>query len=95
MTAVAVFDVRECEQESTLPPSPELVALFDDMSGLAVLKGRLHEPIRSIDPYMNLQLLNTEEWVDGSFRGNLGEVFIRCNNVLYIRGMADEESDMD
>eukprot|EP00439_Symbiodinium_sp_Y106_P085701 s914_g29.t1 len=50
---------------------------------------------KSIDPYMNLQLLNTEEWVDGSFRGNLGEVFIRCNNVLYIRGMADEESDMD
>ncbi|CAE7944753.1 unnamed protein product, partial [Symbiodinium sp. KB8] len=50
--------------------------------------------LKSIDPYMNLQLLNTEEWVDGSFRGNLGEVFIRCNNVLYIRGMADEESDM-
>eukprot|EP00438_Fugacium_kawagutii_P024235 Skav223096 [mRNA] locus=scaffold419:537488:545214:+ [translate_table: standard] len=35
------------------------------------------------------------EWVEGSFRGNLGEVFIRCNNALYIRGMADEESDMD
>lgn len=25
-----------------------------------------------------------QEWVDGSFRGNLGEVFIRCNNVLLL-----------
>ncbi|CAK9068112.1 unnamed protein product [Durusdinium trenchii] len=40
--------------------------------------------LKSIDQYMNLQLLNTEEWVDGSFRGNLGEVFIRCNNVLLL-----------
>ena len=51
--------------------------------------------LKSIDPYMNLQVLNTEEWVEESFRGNPGEVFIRCNNVLYIRGMSDEESDMD
>jgi hypothetical protein len=27
---------------------------------------------------MNLQLANTEEYVDGSFTGNLGEVLIRC-----------------
>lgn len=30
-------------------------------------------------------MLNTEEWVDGKSRGTLGEVLIRCNNVLYIR----------
>ena len=34
---------------------------------------------------MNLQLGNTEEFVDGNFSGNLGEVLIRCNNVLYVR----------
>ena len=39
----------------------------------------------SADTYMNLQLANTEEFVDGAFAGNLGEVLIRCNNVLYIR----------
>jgi small nuclear ribonucleoprotein F len=32
-----------------------------------------------------LQLANTEEYIDGAFAGNLGEVLIRCNNVLYIR----------
>ena len=37
------------------------------------------------DGYMNLQLANTEEFIDGAPTGNLGEVLVRCNNVLYIR----------
>jgi len=40
---------------------------------------------------MNLQLLKTEEFVNGQFAGMLGEVLIRCNNVLYIRAAADEK----
>jgi small nuclear ribonucleoprotein F len=77
--------------------------------------------LASVDRYMNLQLASTEEWVDGTFSGNLGEVLIRCasrlsprppfpfrllatqryrlagvcgrrcNNVLYIRGVPDED----
>jgi small nuclear ribonucleoprotein F len=31
-----------------------------------------------------LQLADTEEFIDGQLSGNLGEVLIRCNNVLYI-----------
>jgi len=45
----------------------------------------------SVDAYMNLQLASTEEFIDGAFVGNLGEVLIRCNNVLYIRGAPTEE----
>jgi len=41
--------------------------------------------LMAIDSYMNLQLGNTEEWVGGELAGNLGEVLIRCNNVLYVR----------
>jgi small nuclear ribonucleoprotein F len=43
-----------------------------------------------------LQLANTEEYIDGSCTGNLGEVLVRCNNVLYIRGVEedDEEGEM-
>ncbi|CRK90437.1 CLUMA_CG004128, isoform A [Clunio marinus] len=51
----------------------------------------------SVDGYMNMQLANTEEWVDGSKTGSLGEVLIRCNNVLHIRGVQeddDEEGEM-
>ncbi|RKP26912.1 small nuclear ribo protein F, partial [Syncephalis pseudoplumigaleata] len=46
--------------------------------------------LMSTDSYMNLQLANTEEYKDGVSTGTLGEVLIRCNNVLYIRGLDDE-----
>jgi small nuclear ribonucleoprotein F len=39
------------------------------------------------------QLASTEEWVDGQFAGNLGEVLIRCNNVLYLRGVPEEDEE--
>ena len=40
----------------------------------------------AVDGYMNLQLGNSEEYIDGALAGHLGEILIRCNNVLYIRG---------
>lgn len=45
----------------------------------------------SVDSYMNLQLANTDEIINGEKTGNLGEVLIRCNNVLYMRGVEEEE----
>ena len=47
----------------------------------------------SVDGYMNVQLASTEEYIDGTLTGNLGEVLIRCNNVLYIRGLEEESED--
>nr|XP_012620262.1 small nuclear ribonucleoprotein F-like [Microcebus murinus] len=47
----------------------------------------------SVDGYMNMQLANTEEYIDGALSGHLGEVLIRCNNALYIRGVEEEEED--
>ncbi|KAK7503378.1 hypothetical protein BaRGS_00005299 [Batillaria attramentaria] len=41
----------------------------------------------SVDGYMNLQ------YVDGMLAGNLGEVLIRCNNVMYIRGVEEEDEE--
>jgi small nuclear ribonucleoprotein F len=40
----------------------------------------------SVDSYMNIQLSNAEEWIDGKSGGSLGQVLIRCNNVLWISG---------
>lgn len=45
--------------------------------------------LMSFDSYMNLQLGNTEEFEGGEFTGELGEVLIRCNNVLYVRAEAE------
>ena len=47
---------------------------------------------------MNLQLQSTEEYIDGAFAGNLGEVLIRCNNVMYLcaaPGGEEEEAVAD
>lgn len=41
--------------------------------------------LMSVDNYMNLQLANAEEYIGEKFSGALGEVLIRCNNVVYIR----------
>jgi len=50
--------------------------------------------LMAIDSYMNLQLGNTEEWVGGELAGNLGEVLIRCNNVLYVREASSGAMEM-
>ena len=44
-----------------------------------------------------MQLANTEEFIDVNKTGHLGEVLIRCNNVLHIRGVVEEseEGEMD
>lgn len=52
--------------------------------------------LESADAYMNLQLKECEEFLDGQFAGFLGEVLIRCNNVLYIRALpAEDEKEGD
>ena len=39
----------------------------------------------SRDKYMNFLLANTEEYTNGVMNGMIGEVLIRCNNVLYVK----------
>jgi len=58
--------------------------------GQTEYKGRLV----SIDSYMNVQLTNTEEYIDQKMTAALGQVLIRCNNVLWIQG-ANQSSNGD
>ncbi|KAK3946247.1 hypothetical protein QBC46DRAFT_3056 [Diplogelasinospora grovesii] len=53
-------------------------------------KGRLV----SIDSYMNIQIADTQEYIDSKLTGALGQVLIRCNNVLYIKA-ADQDENGD
>jgi hypothetical protein len=69
------------------PKNKTLLCPLSYITSLLHLRGT-SRPItlrRSVDSYMNLQLASTEEWINEKFAGNLGEVLIRCNNVLYIR----------
>jgi small nuclear ribonucleoprotein F len=80
MAAVAPFNPRPLLQ--SLVDKDIVVRL---KWGQTEYKGRLV----SVDLYMNIQLANTEEFVDGVSSGTLGQVLIRCNNVLWI-GQASE-----
>ncbi|PSR80036.1 LSM domain-containing protein [Coniella lustricola] len=51
-------------------------------------KGRLV----SIDSYMNIQLAEAQEYIKNNFSGSLGQVLIRCNNVLWIRAAGEGEN---
>lgn len=51
--------------------------------------------LSSVDSYMNIHLEKTEEYMDGQFAGFLGEVLIRCNNVLYIKAAPPPDDDDD
>ena len=37
---------------------------------------------------MNFQLGSAEEWIEDKFAGKLGDMLIRCNNVLHVREVA-------
>ncbi len=67
-------------------PKPFLTSLTGQQVIVRLKWGQEYKGVlMAIDSYMNLQLGNTEEWIGGELAGNLGEVLIRCNNVMYIR----------
>ena len=45
----------------------------------------------SFDKYMNLQLKDSEEVIAGQTTGKLGEILIRCNNVLFVKEGNNDE----
>ena len=49
----------------------------------------------SVDGYLNLRLANTKEFIGGDFTSSLemGDVFIRANSILYIRGAMEEHNE--
>jgi len=74
-------------------PIPFLADLTGKRVRVRLKWGQEYEgELASSDAYMNLQLNKTEEFVDGEFSGMLGEVLIRCNNVLYIKAAEMKES---
>ncbi len=49
----------------------------------------------SVDQYMNVQLDKAVEYIDEQNKGPLGEILIRCNNILYISGIEETGEDDD
>ena len=67
-------------------PKPYLADLMGKRVRIRLKWGQEYEgSLTSSDAYMNIQLVQTQEFVDGQYAGFLGEVLIRCNNILYIK----------
>ncbi|KAK1017153.1 hypothetical protein LTR54_002529 [Friedmanniomyces endolithicus] len=69
-----------------LNPRPMLQSLVNEEVLIRLKWGQTEYTGRlvSVDSYMNVQLSGAEEWVGGKNAGTLGQVLIRCNNVLWI-----------
>lgn len=81
-------------------PRPMLQSLINESVIIRLKWGQTeyHGRLISVDSYMNVQLSNTEEFIDGKSTGTLGQVLIRCNNVLWIsgaKGAKQEDVAMD
>ena len=77
-------------------PKPFLADLVGKIVKVRLKWGMEYQgKLASSDAYMNLQLVNTEEFIDGELAGFLGEVLVRCNNVLYVKASENQAEDED
>ena len=77
-------------------PKPFLSDLTGKLVRVKLKWGQEYQGVlESSDAYMNLQLVKTEEFINGQFAGMLGEVLIRCNNVLYIKAANIKTEDVE
>jgi small nuclear ribonucleoprotein F len=44
----------------------------------------------SFDTRMNLHLRNAQEFSGGELQGEIGDILIRCNNIMHIREKPEE-----
>ncbi len=77
-------------------PKPFLMSLVGQPVVVKLKWGMEYKGVLlATDSYMNLQVANAQEWVQGELAGHLGEILIRCNNVLYIREGEKGKVDTD
>uniref|UniRef100_A0A7M5V074 Sm protein F n=2 Tax=Clytia hemisphaerica TaxID=252671 RepID=A0A7M5V074_9CNID len=87
---------KDMAQQLPLNPKPFLNGLTGKAVMVKLKWGMEYKGyLVSVDNYMNMQIANSEEFIDGQMTGNLGEILIRCNNVLYIRGVDDDDEGGD
>ncbi|KAK4900041.1 hypothetical protein LTR27_002804 [Elasticomyces elasticus] len=80
-----------------LNPRPMLQSLVNDEVRIRLKWGQTEYTGRlvSVDSYMNVQLSGAEEWISGKSTGTLGQVLIRCNNILWMSAKDQAQSNGD
>ena len=75
---------------SWLTPRPFLKSLLGRRVAVRLKWGLEYRGrLSSFDDYFNLHLEDAEEWEEGLPPAVLGEMTIRCNNVLYVRELSE------
>jgi hypothetical protein len=75
---------RSTEVGFAVPRLLDLYGWLHESPGKSILELHYHNRREDTRGGLIIQLANTEEIENGKSNGALGEVFIRCNNVLYI-----------
>lgn len=76
-----------------ITPKPFLASLVGKMVVVKLKWGREYKGyLIATDEFMNFSLSNTQEFNESKYEGDIGEVLIRCNNVLYIHEVNEQES---
>jgi small nuclear ribonucleoprotein F len=85
-TPITSIPPPQLQSQLLVNPKPFLADLVGKNVRVRLKWGQEYQgKLASSDAYMNLELRETEEFIDGQFAGALGEVLIRCNNVLYVK----------
>ncbi|XP_015910274.1 uncharacterized protein [Parasteatoda tepidariorum] len=76
-------------------PKPFLLSLVGKEISVKLKWGmEYHGVLTCADAYLNLQLQDAEEYIDGASHGCMKELLIRCNNILYIREYTAPETSV-
>ncbi|CAM4744407.1 unnamed protein product [Rotaria magnacalcarata] len=81
------------QMKTPLNPRPYINELVGKKILTRLKWGMIYSVLVSVDQYMNIQLGNAIEYIDDQNKGPLGEVLIRCNNILYISGIDEIDDD--
>ena len=81
--------------QSIIHPKPFLQELTGEKVAVKLKWGMEYRGfLVSVDSYMNIQLQDAVEFIDGTAqKGKLGELLIRCNNVLYLRALTTDSDE--
>ncbi len=87
-----IFNLLSLKSITAVNPKPYLIELVNKKVSVRLKWGIDYLGVlKSFDRYMNVQLSNSEESIDGVKKGNdLGDILIRCNNILYIREIVED-----
>ncbi|CAL1279041.1 unnamed protein product [Larinioides sclopetarius] len=82
---LTTLESKEIASPKPFNPKPFLAALVGEEINVKLKWGMEYRgKLICADSYMNVQLENAEEYIEGRALATIKKVLIRCNNILYV-----------